>query len=110
MAWTRKEAECDWCQTEINAMIDGVYESEKGTLCQKCEKARLDEKVLYGVTQADPAHKMERAVSKVAEDLMREDNKEEALDKEAELVSEFCDKCGQELTDGEDGSNEALNP
>ncbi len=47
MPWLSRMFQCDWCEVEVNNLHDPVCESEKGTLCENCEKARLEEKRIY---------------------------------------------------------------
>lgn len=76
--WIKKLAECDWCGEEINGLSDPVHESEKGTLCDSCEKGRLAEKEMY------KDHYEERRLQREIERAKRKMLKEESNDNEGE--------------------------
>ena len=69
MSWIIKLAQCDWCEEEINALIDKVHESEKGTLCDNCEKGRLAEREIYAEKREEA--RIQREIDKATKDLTK---------------------------------------
>lgn len=67
MPWINKTYLCDWCEEELNAIVDPVFESEKGTLCEKCEKGRVAEKEMYKESRNDV--RLQKEIEKVQREL-----------------------------------------
>jgi len=66
---------CDWCSNEINGITDKVHESKHGTLCDMCEKARIEEEEMYKEEREQA--RLEIVIKKEKERLMHGDKQGE---------------------------------
>ncbi|KKU23315.1 MAG: hypothetical protein UX36_C0006G0011 [Microgenomates group bacterium GW2011_GWC1_46_15] len=68
MGWVTKKAICDWCDKELEGIFEDIFESEKGTLCDNCEKGRLEEARIYAEESGDRRiqREIDREIAKAA--------------------------------------------